>query len=704
MPIIPLPTRSAPLPNAPNAVLDRERRPTVDNRGVMQAVGQLANAQAAVKVDGRAMAAPYEALGAIGEAIARTGSVFEALAERRAVAEGHVQVADSDRDSDIVMAEHEAWRLKNSAQPATWEADIAARLGKLRTQLLDAKGLQPAAREQISLRFTRFDGQARARVMADAAREIFTQAKSGFLATAERATQTRDREKYDAARTMLAEHGYAYPHELEKLDQRFLDVGEGKKKEEKQLILQRADLLLDTGDTEAALKQLDTLAERKLAEPETISTLKVDAQRRGEILDWQRQVDTDPLKTQERLAGLLDAKGKASAGTQLTPEQIVRLQQQGATTINVRRRDLFSQAVDLIETGHMVSDEQAGQFGQGYFREIDIERLGQKRREIEGPSAEERVQLARDIANYRGAGDVEQEQLTDLNSRIRLMPEGFRQQFRDQLNEAIRPDTSVANAMTKLLSLRMEMGAFGNVSKKDGKPIDAESYRAAHERAAELQYQFRAWAKENPKASLEQSRQWLIDNTQADARAAAVNAKGWFRWLTDKLPSGKSGSAGHFQNEVDRIKERRDAIIATHGGLDESLIGVVKGFEGFRPKAYGDYKQTSVGYGTRAKSESETLTPAEADVRLRDELRGHARGIDTAAGQKGWKLTKNQREALISFDFNTGAGAELLQSSTTLAEVRQRMALYTKVTEDGRKVFNAGLDRRRKAEVALFNK
>ena len=195
----------------------------------------------------------------------------------------------------------------------------------------------------------------------------------------------------------------------------------------------------------------------------------------------------------------------------------------------------------------------------------------------------------------------------------------------------------------------------------------------------------------------------MIDNTQADARAAALRAKGWLGRMIDKLPSGKF-EAGTLEIDMTKARERRDAIITKHSGLGDGLVDFVKGHEGFRAKAYSDFKQTSVGYGTRARAENETLTPAEADIRLREELRGHARAVDETARKRGWTLTQNQREALISFDFNTGAGATVLASSSTLAEVRQRMALYNKVTESGRKVFNAGLDRRRKAEIELFNK
>lgn len=142
--------------------------------------------------------------------------------------------------------------------------------------------------------------------------------------------------------------------------------------------------------------------------------------------------------------------------------------------------------------------------------------------------------------------------------------------------------------------------------------------------------------------------------------------------------------------------------MAVPGGLDESLVNTVKGFESFIPNAYGDYKQTSVGYGTRAKSSNEVLSKEQADSRLREELGMHARNIDSAAQRSGVKLTANQRNALISFDFNTGEGGKLLQTSNgDLNEVKRRLLLYNKAGKQKQEL--AGLVKRRNQEAQLFD-
>ena len=134
-------------------------------------------------------------------------------------------------------------------------------------------------------------------------------------------------------------------------------------------------------------------------------------------------------------------------------------------------------------------------------------------------------------------------------------------------------------------------------------------------------------------------------------------------------------------------------------GHSSDLIDMVKGLEGFSAKAFGDFKQTSIGYGTRAKHEGEVITKEEADQRLRSELTMHAKGLDAAAKAGGYNLTAKQRDALISFDFNTGRGVYLLESAGgNLREVERRMRLYTKAGGTDLE----GLIKRRKQEGDLF--
>src|SRR4051812_12869627 len=103
MPLIPLIQKSTPLANAPAPVLDREKRPTVNNKGLQAAVGELGGVKAPL-LPGDQLAAPYKALGAVGEAIKEAGSVAGAVAIRRAQAETYVQVTKADAQLDVARA------------------------------------------------------------------------------------------------------------------------------------------------------------------------------------------------------------------------------------------------------------------------------------------------------------------------------------------------------------------------------------------------------------------------------------------------------------------------------------------------------------------------------------------------------------------------------------------------------------------------
>lgn len=133
------------------------------------------------------------------------------------------------------------------------------------------------------------------------------------------------------------------------------------------------------------------------------------------------------------------------------------------------------------------------------------------------------------------------------------------------------------------------------------------------------------------------------------------------------------------------------------------LTSWVAGLEGFNPKAYSDSGQTSIGYGTRAMKGESEITPEEAKSRLESELGYSANRIDSAITQYGANLNPNQRKALVSFDFNTGKGAELIRRyANDPAGLRSKMLEYNKL-DSGDKSPSKGLMNRRTSEVNLFD-
>lgn len=132
----------------------------------------------------------------------------------------------------------------------------------------------------------------------------------------------------------------------------------------------------------------------------------------------------------------------------------------------------------------------------------------------------------------------------------------------------------------------------------------------------------------------------------------------------------------------------------------KTLLDMIKGFEGYTPKAEWDHKQYSVGYGTRATSPGETITPDEAERRLQVEV-GKARGLVEAFAPNA---PEGVKAALTSLTYNSGTdwmnsglGNEIKAGNYDGA--KDNFLAYNKASGQ----FNQGLANRRAQEVAWFD-
>ena len=140
--------------------------------------------------------------------------------------------------------------------------------------------------------------------------------------------------------------------------------------------------------------------------------------------------------------------------------------------------------------------------------------------------------------------------------------------------------------------------------------------------------------------------------------------------------------------------------------IGEAGLALIKRFEGCRLKAYKPVPTEThwtIGWGHYGPDvrEGDTITQAEADAMLVTDCQRFADAVDNP---KNCPLTAhlnaNQRDALISFAFNCGAGnLRTLCKGRTLPEIRDAMAFY--VNSGGKAL--AGLIRRRAAEQALWD-
>ena len=141
--------------------------------------------------------------------------------------------------------------------------------------------------------------------------------------------------------------------------------------------------------------------------------------------------------------------------------------------------------------------------------------------------------------------------------------------------------------------------------------------------------------------------------------------------------------------------------------VGEAGLALIKSFEGCRLTAYKPVPNETywtIGwghYGPDVKP-GQTITLEEADRLLTLDCQSAANAVDNAKYcPLTAQLNANQRDALISFTFNCGAGKlRTLCRNRTLEQVCKAMSLYNK--GNGGQVL-PGLVRRRKAEQELFN-
>lgn len=142
-------------------------------------------------------------------------------------------------------------------------------------------------------------------------------------------------------------------------------------------------------------------------------------------------------------------------------------------------------------------------------------------------------------------------------------------------------------------------------------------------------------------------------------------------------------------------------VMPGEGEVSQQLVDFIKRKEGFRARAYEDYKQYSIGYGTKANSPDEVIDEAEAERRLRDHLAKAQKDVISHAKKYNYDWNQNQVDALTSFVYNLGSGAlnQLTASGTrSNEEIMRKIPEYN--TAGGKVV--SSLVKRRGEELAMF--
>lgn len=96
--------------------------------------------------------------------------------------------------------------------------------------------------------------------------------------------------------------------------------------------------------------------------------------------------------------------------------------------------------------------------------------------------------------------------------------------------------------------------------------------------------------------------------------------------------------------------------------VSQQMLEVLKQLEGFVAKPYWDYKQWSVGYGSRcpddklAEYQERGITKEEAEALMLQELASFEKELQAFIAKYQLQLTQNQYDALVSFSYNCGGG------------------------------------------------
>lgn len=138
-----------------------------------------------------------------------------------------------------------------------------------------------------------------------------------------------------------------------------------------------------------------------------------------------------------------------------------------------------------------------------------------------------------------------------------------------------------------------------------------------------------------------------------------------------------------------------------NAGIGPSFIEAIKKFEGFSAGPYEDFKQTSIGYGTRARPGETSISPEEATVRLEQELAKAATSVDAFATA----LPKGVRDALVSLTFNAGSGWQGagLGAAIKAGDYSTAKEKFLQYNQAGGAV-NQGLVNRRQFEASWFDR
>lgn len=140
--------------------------------------------------------------------------------------------------------------------------------------------------------------------------------------------------------------------------------------------------------------------------------------------------------------------------------------------------------------------------------------------------------------------------------------------------------------------------------------------------------------------------------------------------------------------------------------INEKGLELIKRYEGCRLKAYKcPSGKITIGYGHTGNVKiNDVITKKGAEDLLKNDLKRFESHVENVNKLGNYNFNENEFSALVSFAFNIGSITQLTKCyKRSKKEIAKAMLLYRCATVNGKKVVLAGLEKRRKEEVALFN-
>lgn len=648
MPRIPL----ADIPNAPqgaNAPLTQYPDFRVNYSGIADSLKQKG-------LSAEPFLADAGGLGAIGRAVEQVGGIANQFAMQKLEAQNVIDVAKAENLMSDYSAKKQA--EMETLPPDQWDSHFSEGLPELQKQI-DDLGVSPRAAEAISANYTRWAGKTRANIGFDAVKTSIENGRQEVKVAMDRAFKTGDMEQYVRLGENAVKTGLMLNSEVEHGK---FELEQAQKNESLQTAVLNNPFELQN--------EMDAAIKSGTGETESFGKLRAP-----ELKKW-----------------LYAARSEARNQQIETRQDISNGIYSGSITDEAQIREMANPTKPDGTKINILPEKEVNALTKLLTREVQF-------------NPEIATKLKTDVMGYDADQDKDMSKFHEIDSAIEntlpkaeasALKSALFQTWQHTIRDGKPKDKQQAFEadLLKQFDTLGDQGMLGKtgVDPKTKKIIDEQAHMQTWSNVETKKEQMRQWLKDNRDATPEQARQQFMDIVGSDAAQNAAKA----------FDSVIQNAARTNVNVSNALSINYGAPVQNSSQkINDELVNFVKNAEGFKGNAYPDFKQHSIGYGTKALSPNEKITPQEAEARLRNELEIHADAIDKASSV--YSLTPSQRNSLISFDFNTGKGAFLLETSGgDINKVRERMKLYRNVTQGNKLVANQGLINRGAMEDKLF--